>query len=381
MSDRNDYLIGKNALIIVIDNPHLCLRRRICQLLRRTVQKLASAKTTVCSNFQCDVGCPEDQRREGVELISILHNKAIEDEAGFMESFKQFENVPLLERIKMPISGLDLFDVAGWDGLLYPYRVSCELDWSGLERLDGPYDLVVILGGSHFNYPMPERILATLRQEDRVAPGCTLVGIPVGPVTGPLSPHWCYACDRVVVGSEKIVAALEKFNQQVNAVIDPALFTGIPELPHRSGGQAGGKFRVLLDWTFIHNWQLKAVLKELVDNDVLQWAEVAITTVSDETVDMLWAKWGSILEDIDPKWVPINSDKYYQTLADADAVVGFVCGRDVWVWRPEGRGVIVCDFAGWWRAFGFEGPAPLARPQRVVSQLKELAADHGEGRR
>lgn len=368
MTSNQGLLQADNVLIIAIDNPHLCLGRRLCRMVERLVQMLPAERITVCGNYPSDLKTDGDR----VTLIPIVHGGPVPDEQAFRESFQRFEDVDLLRQIRMPVSGLDLFDATGYDGLIYPYRVSCELDWSGLQKLRGPYDLVMIAGGSHFNYPLPERVLATARPSDRAA-SIPLIGVPLGPVTGPLSPHWCGSCDTLLLPGQRILHELRKTNESVNGQVQPDLFDGIAE-PVSQRFSESGRPSVLLDWTFLHNWQLKTILGELAANGLAERIELHLTAVSEETTAMLWAKWGTMLEDLDPRWVTVNTDRYYQAAGGADAVVTFVGGRDTWVWRQDGKPTIACDLAGWWRAFGFEGPDPVASPRRIVSQLARIAS-------
>lgn len=357
-----------NVLIIAIDNPHLCLGRRIGQYITRLTEWLPNAKITVCDNMEADLSLP----RGDIPVIPIVPLGPVADETEFVRSFAEFEKVPLLKQTRMPISGLDLFDVAGYDGLIYPYRVACELDWSGLDDLNGPYDLIVIVGGSHFNHPLPERILATLNTNGHLNGETQLIGIPIGPVTGPLSPHWWGSCDEVLVPNQAVVDASRRFSDAAAPHVWPELFAGIPKPVACPFNQDSDRASVLIDWTFIHNWQLKALLTELAEHQLRERIDLYLTTVSEETCQMLWAKWGALLEELTPHWVQINTDDYYCAVQSADVAVTFVCGRDIWVWRSEARQLIVCDFAGWWRAFGFEGPTPAASPKRTLAKLNNI---------
>lgn len=370
MAVAEQFLKGENVLIVAIDNPHLCLGSRMNQMLKRLLGMLEAKRITICGNYPDDLTLD----RSGLKMIPIRHLGQVEDESEFVKSFEELESVPLLRGIKMPISGLDLYDVAGFDGLIYPYRVSCELDWSGLDELEGPCDLIIILGGSHFNYPLPERVLAAIRTRGHSNGQTRMVGVPIGPVTGPLSPHWCDSCDVVLVANEQVLEVLRKINLDFRGEVAAELFDGIPEPMTLQTRDKGGRINLLIDWTFIHNWQLKAVLRELARSDLRHKINLSLTAVSEETTQMLWAKWGVILEELEPQWVYISGDEYYRAVSGMDLVIGFVCGRDVWVWRGDRGGVLICDFAGWWRAFGFEGPSPVASPKRLMSKLEQMVS-------
>jgi hypothetical protein len=378
MAAAEQFLKSDNALIIAIDNPHLCLGRRISAIIDRLVGRLGADKVTVCGN------CPPElatlaRRNPAMRLIPIASLGHVENELEFMRSFHTFETVPLLRQIRMPVSGLDLYDVAGFDGLLYPYRASCELDWSTLDGLEGPYDLLVIVGGSHFNYPLPERILAEVKSRRLVAPETRCVGVPVGPLTGPLSPHWIGSCDRVLAPDARALSVLEKLYPDLPGEVCDGLLADILS-PVSVEPETSDRIGVLIDWTFLHTWQLKAILGELAQCDLRSRIRLSLTAIGEETSQMLWAKWSSILEDFAPEWVYTNGNEYYRAVSGADVVIGFVCGRDVWAWRREQGGLIVCDFAGWRQAFEFEGPDPVTSPKQCVSKLEQLVALAGERR-
>jgi len=364
MAAGDQLLTGENVLIIAIDNPHLCLGSRICQMINRLVAMVEAKGMTICGNYPPELQIEQNR----LKLIPITHRGPVEDETEFIMSFKELESVPLLRRIKMPESKLDLFDVTGYDGLIYPYRVSSELDWSGLDDLEGPFDLIIILGGSHFNYPLPEKVLAALKSRGYCTDDTKMIAVPIGPITGPLSPHWCESCDLVLVPNERVMTVRRKLNEDCPCQVHAELFAGIPEPITPVAEEKTDRPSVLIDWTFIHNWQLKAVLKELARHELRHQIDLKLTAVTEETTQMLWAKWGTILEELEPQWVYISGEEYCRAVSTADIAIGFVCGRDIWVWRGD-REVIICDFAGWWRAFGFEGPDPIASPKRLMSRL------------
>jgi len=374
----DELLRYEDVLIIVIDNPHLCLGQRIAAKLDRLLGMLRSRQVTVCGLLPAGVG---GLAQPGVEVINVVPRGPVEDETEFIDSFKRFAAVPLLRQIRLPISGLDLFDAVGYDGLIYPYRVSAELDWSGLARLRPPYDAVVILGGSHFNYPLPERILGEMRRAGPSAGRPAVIGLPVGPATGPLSPHWCALCDVVFARDVRTQAALIQNGAAGRVEVSAEPSEGIPAARPPRTCPPEGPIEVFIDWTFLHTWQLKVVLEELAESDLRSRLVLHLAAASEETARMLWAKWGTLLEKFGLNWVYVNTGAYSELAGSADLAVGFVGGRDVWVWRDGERGIIICDFAGWWQPFGFEGPAPAASPREFMASFKTQVAAWGRGPR
>ncbi len=368
LSSLNKIFEAKRAFVIIIDNPHLAIASRIRKLTNRILEAVSTDAVVITGNYQPDL----QSVSSSVRMISIQPHRHIEDEKAFIDSYLEFSNLELLNNITLPVSKLNLFEAAGYDTLVFAYRASYEIDSTLPDDIDGYYDKVIILGSSHFNYPFPERIIADLKQKALIDDKTELIGVPVGPMSGPLSPHWADACDKVILSDRKSLDVLNRVNPELKGVIEPALFEGVASVPNGCAPDGDGKKRLLIDWTFIHNWQLKALLSELANSDIKNDIRIYLTAVSDETKEMLWAKWSHLLEELNPGWVEIGTDEYYLSANQMEYVIGFVFGRDVWVWKEDVnyKGVFVCDFSGWWRAFGFSGPTPIATPSKVVSKLE-----------
>ena len=360
---------SERVFVIIIDNPHLAITSRIEQLTERILGATSTNDIVITGNCRSEL----QKINSSARMISIEPHRHIENEREFIESYLEFGNLDLLNNITMPVSRLSLFDVAGYDSLVFAYRASYEIDSSLPDDISGHYDKVIIIGSSHFNYPFPERIIAELKNRGLINNKTEMIGVPVGPKSGPLSPHWTDACDKVILPDQKSLDVLKRVNPELNGIISSELFEGIPSIPSGNAPDGGGKLRLLIDWTFIHNWQLKALLSELSSNDVKNEIQVYLTVVSDETKEMLWAKWPHLLEELNPGWVTIGTEEYYLSAYQMEFVIGFVFGRDVWVWKKSvnDTGVFVCDFAGWWRAFGFSGPTPIAVPQKVIAKIEK----------
>ncbi len=355
------------VVVIVIDNPHLAIASRIGQLTKRVLDNVGGNEIVITGNYPISINGVSSNAR----MIPILPHRHIEDEQAFIDSFIDFSKLELLNNITMPVSKLNLFEVAGYDSLVFAYRASYEIDSSLPDDITGYYDVIFIIGSSHFNYPFPERIIADFKRKRLTDDNTRIIGIPIGPMSGPLSPHWTDACDQVILADKPSLEVLKRINPELKGIILPDLFTGIPKLPSGKAPDGEGKTRMLIDWTFIHNWQLKGVLSELSASQLKDKVQLYMTAVSDETPKMLWAKWGHLLEDLNPKWIIVGTDEYYSSLAEMELVIGFVFGRDIWVWRKNKDGMFICDFAGWWRAFGFEGPVvPVASPQKLIGNIE-----------
>ncbi len=366
-SFSNKLFESDRAFVIIIDNPHLAISSRIKQLTKRILTSIKTEDVVITGNYH-----PELQDiTSSARMISIQPHRHIEDEKEFIDSYMQFSNLELLNNILMPVSKLSLLDVAGYDTLVFAYRASYEIDSSLPDDLHGTYDKVIIVGSSHFNYPFPERIISELKIRKLIDDNTQLIGVPIGPISGPLSPHWVDACDNVILSDSKSLDVLKRVNPEINGVIAPEFFKEVPSISNGIFATTSEKKRLLIDWTFIHNWQLKALLRELIASDIKDEIQVYLTAVSDETKDMLWAKWPHLLEELEPEWVNIGTEEYYSAASHMEYVIGFVFGRDVWVWKKDKsyKGVFVCDFAGWWRAFGFSGPSPIATPAKVIAKL------------
>ncbi len=363
---------AKRPFIIVIDNPHLCLEHRIALLTDRITSKVPDAKITLAGNYPRDIKLANGN----IRLIPFHPHREIKDEQEFLSSFSNFSKLPLLHNIKLPVSKLDFFDAAGYDSLLFAYRASCEIDTSLPGDMHEDFDMVIIIGSSHFNYPFPEKILAELKDRNLINRETPILGVPVGPISGPLSPHWCSACSRVLLNDEKSLGVLQRINPSINGAIVPKLFENVPVSPGGRAPVAEGKTRILIDWTFIHNWQLKSLLRELANSDIKDHVQIYITVVSDETSQMLSSKWHHLIEELSPEFITIGTQDFYQAIAQMEIVIGFVFGRDIWTYRRQNDGVVVCDFAGWWRAFGFEGPTPIASAKQVLETIaKKMTKD------
>jgi len=358
---------AKRAVVVVIDNPHLAIASRIGQLTKRVLDNVGSNEIVITGNYPVNI----EGINSSARMIPILPHRHIEDEQAFIDSFVDFSQLDLLNNIMMPVSRLNLFEVAGYDSLVFAYRASYEIDSSLPKDIAGYYDVVLIIGSSHFNYPFPERIIADFKRKKLIDDNTRMIGIPIGPMSGPLSPHWTDACDQVILAKQQSLDVLKRINPELSGVVLPELFAGIPKLPSQHAPDGEGRIRVFIDWTFIHNWQLKAVLSELSSRSLKEKIQLYMTAVSDETPKMLWAKWGHLLEELNPKWITIGTDEYYSSIAQMEIVIGFVFGRDIWVWRNNIDGIFICDFAGWWRAFGFEGPTPIASPQKLIDNIEE----------
>ncbi len=361
-------LISANQLfIIVIDNPHLCLGRRVHSLLERIVENSDANQIVIAGNWPENFHCPSNCR-----VIPFQPHRYIEDEKEFYNSFLSFAEVDIFRDIKMPISNLDLFDATGFDSLIFAYRASYEIEASLPEDLTSTYDKVIILGSSHFNYPFPEKILGELKSKNLISPETPIIGVPVGPVSGPLTPHWCFACDYILVRTQKMLDVLKRMDPTIKGQVLPQLFVDIPK-SFSTQNATTDQIRVFVDWTFIHNWQLKNLLRELIASEAKNKIKLYLSAVSEETSQMLWRKWHHLLEELNPEWIIIGSDDYYRAIEEMEIVVGFVFGRDVWVWRKDKGNVLICDFAGWWQVFGFEGPTPpIATARQLVHSIEQI---------
>lgn len=373
MTELLDNLLEAQRLfVIVIDNPHLCLGRRITSVLDNIIKKNSSSQDiTIVRNY------PDCRERQlpNVRVIPIQVQRIIEDENEFLRSYLDLGNIDLFRDIQMPVSGLDLFDAAGFDSLIFAYRASYEVGVDIPDDINEPYDKVLIVGSSHFNYPFPEKILGKLKSKGLLKDNFEMIGLPIGPISGPFAPHWCSVCDQLIVEDSSIREVLHRISPDLKVGVLKDLFNmrdddsgNLAESLNTSGAP-----RVFIDWTFIHNWQLKSLLRELITSICKDKIKVYFSAVSDETAEMMQRKWHHLLEEIDHGWIIIGTDEYFGALREMEVALGFVFGRDIWQMRGKDKDTLICDFAGWWQVFGFEGPKPpIATARKAVQELESI---------
>ena len=88
-------LQGENVLVVAIDNPHLCLGRRICQMARRLTEWVRADRLMICGNMSSELRMD----RPSVDVVPIRHHGPLEDETDFIMSFESFGDVELLKQI------------------------------------------------------------------------------------------------------------------------------------------------------------------------------------------------------------------------------------------------------------------------------------------
>jgi len=340
MAEMNQFGLSADPTVIVaIDNPHLAIGPRVQYALRMLMASLPTAEITVVSNMPC----PAEFNEAHTRWLALPHHGPIANETQFFADFAEFAAVPLLAETTLPESGLSLFDAVGFDGLIYPYRSTCELDVSSLDRIDPHTRQVIVVGGSHFNHPLPECVLAKLTE----ASPC--LGLPIGPLTGPFAPHWLTHCDRFVVADKRQSEQLKRLGADMSAIVRPSL-DGVDSAnnSHRSHLRR----TLMIDWTFAHTASLRQLLEAMCTDDRIIGTHLILTACSGETSELLAKKWPAIIERLTPTFIVVNSDAWHAAVADADVAVTFAGGRDLWNMRRKRSATLVCDFADWCTAFG-----------------------------